>query len=168
MLNVCSPLDKTFIYMLLLRLYKRCLDKAKEKKREKMKTTTENTILGDIVYDESIWTGKKVITVNGEQLAKIDKKDFPPSGRTLRNGERQHVFRCKPYSRRTKNNHCASHEMVRIHSGAHYSDIRSDLGKLRVSVQHIPHCRRSNRRRNKRTCNDFFRCRNEKGKQAYI
>ena len=35
-----------------------------------MKTTTENTILGDIVYDESIWTGKKVITVNGEQLAK--------------------------------------------------------------------------------------------------
>ena len=55
MLNVCSPLDKTFIYMLLLlRLYKRCLDKAKEKKREKMKTTTENTILGDIVYDENI------------------------------------------------------------------------------------------------------------------
>ena len=41
-----------------------------------MKTTTENTILGDIVYDESIWTGKKVITVNGEQLAKIDKKTF--------------------------------------------------------------------------------------------
>lgn len=77
MLNVCSPLDKTFIYMLLLlRLYKRCLDKAKEKKREKMKTTTENTILGDIVYDENIWTGKKVITVNGEQLAKIDKKTF--------------------------------------------------------------------------------------------
>ena len=32
MLNVCSPLDKTFIYMLLLRLYKRRLDKAKEKK----------------------------------------------------------------------------------------------------------------------------------------
>ena len=40
-----------------------------------MTTTIHHAVYGDISYDESVWTGKKVITINGIVLVK-QKKDI--------------------------------------------------------------------------------------------
>ena len=46
-----------------------------------MKSTLQHPTWGEIVYDESIWTGKKTIAVNGVPLQKQSKKEFiDPSG----------------------------------------------------------------------------------------
>ncbi|MBO5328208.1 MAG: hypothetical protein J6B04_03450 [Clostridia bacterium] len=41
-----------------------------------MTTKINHQNLGEIVYEESFWTGKKSLTVNGRQLQKINKKTF--------------------------------------------------------------------------------------------
>ena len=41
-----------------------------------MKTFVNHEVYGQIVYDESFWTGKKNLMVNGKYLTKIDKKTF--------------------------------------------------------------------------------------------
>ena len=41
-----------------------------------MKKITENQKFGTIIYDESFWTGKKIISVNGIALSQKDKKTF--------------------------------------------------------------------------------------------
>ena len=41
-----------------------------------MKEVTMNETLGEIVYEENVWTGKKSLTVNGETLEKTGKKTF--------------------------------------------------------------------------------------------
>lgn len=41
-----------------------------------MKKQINNELLGEVVYEESFWTGKKNITINGKTLAKKDKKTF--------------------------------------------------------------------------------------------
>lgn len=41
-----------------------------------MKQTIINEVLGEIVYEESPWTGKKSLSVNGKPLDKIDKNTF--------------------------------------------------------------------------------------------
>ena len=41
-----------------------------------MKEITNDATLGEIVFEESFWTGKKSLTVNGEVLTKVDKKTF--------------------------------------------------------------------------------------------
>lgn len=40
-----------------------------------MKTIINHNI-GEIIYEESFWTGKKEITINGQKLTKIDKMLF--------------------------------------------------------------------------------------------
>ena len=41
-----------------------------------MKINVINDKYGKIIYDESIWTGKKIITINGKQLTKLSKSNF--------------------------------------------------------------------------------------------
>lgn len=41
-----------------------------------MRQTITNATLGEIVYEESSWTGKKSLSVNGKPLDKIDKNTF--------------------------------------------------------------------------------------------
>ena len=41
-----------------------------------MKFTASNEVYGDIVYEESLWTGKKQISIGGERLEKFDKTTF--------------------------------------------------------------------------------------------
>ena len=41
-----------------------------------MKINVINDKYGKIIYDESIWTGKKIITINGKQLTKLSKSTF--------------------------------------------------------------------------------------------
>lgn len=41
-----------------------------------MKQVVQNEKLGEIVYEESFWTGKKTVSVNGSQLEKISKNTF--------------------------------------------------------------------------------------------
>ncbi len=38
-----------------------------------MKQVVQNEKLGEIVYEESFWTGKKTVSVNGSQLEKFLK-----------------------------------------------------------------------------------------------
>ncbi len=41
-----------------------------------MKATIQHSIYGEITYDESFWSGKKTLFVNGTPLDKMDKKTF--------------------------------------------------------------------------------------------
>ena len=41
-----------------------------------MRQTITNEVLGEIVYEESSWTGKKSLFVNGKPLDKINKNTF--------------------------------------------------------------------------------------------
>ena len=41
-----------------------------------MKNTIQHPVYGQILYEESIWTGKKVITVNGTALQKVSKDTY--------------------------------------------------------------------------------------------
>ena len=41
-----------------------------------MKITINHPTYGEIVYDESIWTGKKTLTVNGTTCFAVSKKEF--------------------------------------------------------------------------------------------
>ena len=41
-----------------------------------MKITINHPTYGEIVYDESIWTGKKTLTVNGATCFAVSKKEF--------------------------------------------------------------------------------------------
>lgn len=41
-----------------------------------MKTVIQHQTYGEIVYDESAWTGKKSLSIGGTQLEKISKKEF--------------------------------------------------------------------------------------------
>ena len=39
-----------------------------------MNVTINHAEFGDIVYEESFWTGKKSVSINGAPLEKISKK----------------------------------------------------------------------------------------------
>lgn len=41
-----------------------------------MKNTVKNDKLGEIVYEESFWTGKKNLTINGKPITKLSKDTF--------------------------------------------------------------------------------------------
>lgn len=41
-----------------------------------MKKVLSNDKLGEIVFEESAWTGRKNLTINGKKLTKIDKTSF--------------------------------------------------------------------------------------------
>ena len=41
-----------------------------------MKTIIQHQNYGEITYEESFWTGKKNLSVGGEALTKISKKEF--------------------------------------------------------------------------------------------
>lgn len=41
-----------------------------------MKKIVNDSLFGEIVYEEGFWTGKKAIAINGKPLTKIDKKTF--------------------------------------------------------------------------------------------
>lgn len=41
-----------------------------------MKNIIQNEKLGEIIYEESFWTGKKNISIAGKPLTKVDKKTF--------------------------------------------------------------------------------------------
>ena len=41
-----------------------------------MNVTINHAEFGDIVYEESFWTGKKSVSINGTPLEKISKKQF--------------------------------------------------------------------------------------------
>lgn len=49
----------------------------------KMKQIIQNEHYGEIIYDENFWTGKKSLSVNGEQLEKVSKKEFIMSNGNL-------------------------------------------------------------------------------------
>ena len=51
-----------------------------------MKATIQHETLGEIVYDENYWTGKKKLFQNGTELTKVDKRTF-----TAANGEQLSV-----------------------------------------------------------------------------
>lgn len=46
-----------------------------------MKITIQHTTYGEIIYEESIWTGKKELTVNGVKAQKTSKKTFIVDGK---------------------------------------------------------------------------------------
>lgn len=48
-----------------------------------MKKIIQNEALGEIVYNESIWTGKKSLTVNGVEAKKITKKEYQAGDKKL-------------------------------------------------------------------------------------
>lgn len=41
-----------------------------------MKTVIQHQTYGEIVYDESAWTGKKAVSIGGTPLEKLSKKEF--------------------------------------------------------------------------------------------
>ena len=41
-----------------------------------MKEMTRHPVYGEIIYNESYWTGKKTLTVNGVQAKAVSKKEF--------------------------------------------------------------------------------------------
>ena len=41
-----------------------------------MKITINHPTYGEIVYDESVWTGKKTLTINGAPCFAVSKKEF--------------------------------------------------------------------------------------------
>lgn len=41
-----------------------------------MKTVVQHETYGEIVFEENFWTGKKNLSINGEQLKKVSKNQF--------------------------------------------------------------------------------------------
>ncbi len=41
-----------------------------------MQNIVQNEKFGEIIYDENFWTGKKKLTINGEELEKVSRKEF--------------------------------------------------------------------------------------------
>ena len=41
-----------------------------------MKNIIQNETLGEIVFEESVWTGRKKLSINGKPLTKVDKTTF--------------------------------------------------------------------------------------------
>ncbi len=56
---------------------------SQEWRANKMKQIIQNEHYGEIVYDENFWTGKKSLSINGEQLQKVSKKEFKMSNGDL-------------------------------------------------------------------------------------
>ena len=48
-----------------------------------MKEYIQHPIYGEIVYNESFWTGKKALTINGVDAQPVSKKEFTAEGRRL-------------------------------------------------------------------------------------
>lgn len=48
-----------------------------------MKQVVQHETLGEIVYEEGAWTGKKTLTINGEQLQKTSKNTFELNGEQI-------------------------------------------------------------------------------------
>ena len=46
-----------------------------------MKELVRHQVYGDIVYEESFWTGKKTLTVNGTDAQHVSKKEFMIDGK---------------------------------------------------------------------------------------
>ena len=46
-----------------------------------MKEILQHPVYGEIVYDESFWTGKKTITVNGVRAVRVSKKEYLIDGK---------------------------------------------------------------------------------------
>ena len=48
-----------------------------------MKSVIQHSVYGEIVYEESFWTGKKKLSLNGANLPAVSKKEFlMPDGET--------------------------------------------------------------------------------------
>jgi hypothetical protein len=45
--------------------------------RKNYEKTFRHDELGEVYYEESIWTGKKELAINGRALTKLSKKYFP-------------------------------------------------------------------------------------------
>ena len=45
-----------------------------------MKEVINNSVYGEIVYNESFWLGKKSLTINGENAQSVSKKEFLVNG----------------------------------------------------------------------------------------
>ena len=48
-----------------------------------MKEYIQHPIYGEIVYNESFWTGKKALTINGVDAQPVSKKEFTAEGKKL-------------------------------------------------------------------------------------
>ena len=48
-----------------------------------MKEYIQHPIYGEIVYNESFWTGKKAMTINGVDAQPVSKKEFTAEGKRL-------------------------------------------------------------------------------------
>ena len=48
-----------------------------------MKEFVQHPIYGEIVYNESFWTGKKTLTINGVYAQPVSKKEFTAEGKKL-------------------------------------------------------------------------------------
>ena len=49
-----------------------------------MKKVINHDVFGEIIYDESFWTGKKTITLNGQVATKVDKNTYvTANGQTI-------------------------------------------------------------------------------------
>ena len=48
-----------------------------------MKEFVQHPIYGEIVYNESIWTGKKTLTINGVNAKQVSKKEFTVEGKKV-------------------------------------------------------------------------------------
>ena len=48
-----------------------------------MKQIVQHPTYGQILYEESFWTGKKSLTVNGVRAGAVSKKEFMLDGRTV-------------------------------------------------------------------------------------
>ena len=44
-----------------------------------MKSVIQHESLGEIIYEESAWTGRKSISINGQQLRKVKRNEFQTS-----------------------------------------------------------------------------------------
>ena len=48
-----------------------------------MKELVQHPIYGEIVYNESFWTGKKTLTINGVDVQPVSKKEFTVEGKKV-------------------------------------------------------------------------------------
>ena len=60
-----------------------------------MKNIIKNEKYGEILFQESFWTGKKSISINGKQLTKIDKTTFKMEDETTVTLSGNYLAGCK-------------------------------------------------------------------------
>jgi len=131
-----------------------------------MRQVIQDDKIGEIIYEESFWAGKKTVYINGQPLNKLSKNTFETADGTKAELKGNFLTGATLTVGEKPSTHCQSCQMVRNSNVrfALYTDY--DLGQFHGAMQNSACNRRSHRRRNFRITQRDERRNYQKSRQA--